>query len=233
MAKTGRNDPCPCNSGKKYKRCCLQRQAEEERLLKGLMRGYDYMMQGSSEKACSFWWEAWLVLRSRLRPEMTTTDDAQAIYPLPGSHIHDWLQDLAQEFGNAARHRKSYVPRGTELCRTVLEQFPNEKQLFVQNFRADLGEFYLLDGHNEQGEAEFVALIKDHPEQAVGYVRFAHALEERHQRLKNAADLRLAIDLLQQALNYPVVDANDYSAAKHLDRLRVDIEQLNARARST
>ncbi len=21
--KVGRNDPCPCNSGKKYKKCCL------------------------------------------------------------------------------------------------------------------------------------------------------------------------------------------------------------------
>lgn len=24
-AKTGRNDPCPCRSGKKYKKCCLGR----------------------------------------------------------------------------------------------------------------------------------------------------------------------------------------------------------------
>jgi uncharacterized protein YecA (UPF0149 family) len=24
MAKIGRNDPCPCGSGKKYKKCCLQ-----------------------------------------------------------------------------------------------------------------------------------------------------------------------------------------------------------------
>ncbi|MBW2430077.1 MAG: SEC-C domain-containing protein, partial [Deltaproteobacteria bacterium] len=23
MAKIGRNEPCPCGSGKKYKRCCL------------------------------------------------------------------------------------------------------------------------------------------------------------------------------------------------------------------
>jgi uncharacterized protein YecA (UPF0149 family) len=23
----GRNDPCPCGSGKKFKRCCLERQA--------------------------------------------------------------------------------------------------------------------------------------------------------------------------------------------------------------
>jgi tetratricopeptide (TPR) repeat protein len=25
MSKIGRNDPCPCGSGKKYKRCCLPR----------------------------------------------------------------------------------------------------------------------------------------------------------------------------------------------------------------
>ena len=24
MAKTGRNDPCPCGSGKKFKKCCLR-----------------------------------------------------------------------------------------------------------------------------------------------------------------------------------------------------------------
>ncbi len=24
--KIGRNDPCPCNSGKKYKHCCLKNQ---------------------------------------------------------------------------------------------------------------------------------------------------------------------------------------------------------------
>jgi len=27
MAKIGRNDPCPCGSGKKYKRCCIDRDA--------------------------------------------------------------------------------------------------------------------------------------------------------------------------------------------------------------
>ena len=25
--KTGRNDPCPCGSGKKYKKCCANRSA--------------------------------------------------------------------------------------------------------------------------------------------------------------------------------------------------------------
>lgn len=31
MSKTGRNDPCPCNSGKKYKQCC-QRRDDEARI---------------------------------------------------------------------------------------------------------------------------------------------------------------------------------------------------------
>ena len=36
MAKPGRNDPCPCGSGKKYKNCCLAKEeaAEREELAK-------------------------------------------------------------------------------------------------------------------------------------------------------------------------------------------------------
>jgi hypothetical protein len=30
MAKPGRNDPCPCGSGKKYKRCCLDKDEAAE-----------------------------------------------------------------------------------------------------------------------------------------------------------------------------------------------------------
>ena len=27
--ETGRNDPCPCGSGKKYKQCCLKKQQDK------------------------------------------------------------------------------------------------------------------------------------------------------------------------------------------------------------
>lgn len=30
MAKPGRNDPCPCGSGKKYKKCCLPKDNAKE-----------------------------------------------------------------------------------------------------------------------------------------------------------------------------------------------------------
>ena len=32
MQKTGRNEPCPCGSGKKYKRCCLPKDQAAEQL---------------------------------------------------------------------------------------------------------------------------------------------------------------------------------------------------------
>ena len=31
MAQPGRNDPCPCGSGKKYKKCCLANEEAAER----------------------------------------------------------------------------------------------------------------------------------------------------------------------------------------------------------
>jgi hypothetical protein len=35
VAKAGRNDPCPCGSGKKYKRCCegTQRSGQNSRVM--------------------------------------------------------------------------------------------------------------------------------------------------------------------------------------------------------
>lgn len=31
MKEVGRNDPCPCGSGKKYKKCCMQKSSTKER----------------------------------------------------------------------------------------------------------------------------------------------------------------------------------------------------------
>lgn len=40
-SKTNRNDLCPCGSGKKYKKCCLQK--DEEISLKNIFKGYNQM----------------------------------------------------------------------------------------------------------------------------------------------------------------------------------------------
>ena len=34
VIKTGRNDPCPCGSGKKYKRCCLEQDRQGQQVVR-------------------------------------------------------------------------------------------------------------------------------------------------------------------------------------------------------
>jgi hypothetical protein len=46
MAKIGRNDPCPCGSGKKYKRCCMNIKPRENIVIVGSperLRGFQYV----------------------------------------------------------------------------------------------------------------------------------------------------------------------------------------------
>lgn len=229
MSKAGRNDPCPCGTGKKYKKCCQARHAADEKLRARIIRGYEHMMHGETYEACNCWWAVWLALRSRLRPEMTTTDEAQTVYPDSNSHIHDWAQDFALELANAARQRKSYAKHGVELCERMLEQFSDETtELFDQGVRADLGEFYLLDDRADDGEREFGALLRAYPDQAAGYVRFATALEFRWHHTGNASDLRRAIELLQQAIDYPVVDAREFDMEQQLEYMRTELDNINS-----
>jgi hypothetical protein len=45
MAKIGRNDPCPCGSGKKFKKCCLGKKPREQTVMVGSpepLRGVHY-----------------------------------------------------------------------------------------------------------------------------------------------------------------------------------------------
>ncbi|MCR5257714.1 MAG: SEC-C domain-containing protein, partial [Desulfovibrio sp.] len=60
MGAVGRNDPCPCGSGKKYKQCCLKRRREAEMRLQAQesARAED---ERAAHEAC-----AWLRARSPL-----------------------------------------------------------------------------------------------------------------------------------------------------------------------
>jgi hypothetical protein len=44
VSKIGRNDPCPCGSGKKYKHCCLKEEAAGKSEAMGRDRAWDTMM---------------------------------------------------------------------------------------------------------------------------------------------------------------------------------------------
>jgi tetratricopeptide (TPR) repeat protein len=50
MPKTGRNDPCPCGSAKKYKRCCLAQDQAAQQLVLAAKRA-ELQAQGAEHSA--------------------------------------------------------------------------------------------------------------------------------------------------------------------------------------
>lgn len=124
------------------------------------------------------------------------------------------------ELHNAGLAARRYVEAGVRLCEEVLAHFPDEDELFVINFRAQLGEFYFMAAEHEQGKRVFSELIRDHPDRAIGYARLADLLGYGPTPNSGPIDLQFAQELLERALARPVSDATDYDLDTRLADLR-------------
>lgn len=206
-----------------WKRYCPERPSIEM-LDDQMQEGYRLAREGQEARVCEIWWDVWQTIRSRLRPEMSTTRQAAAVFD--GSQcLFNWVQDFALELHNAALAERRYVGIGVQLCKDVLTHFPGEDDLFLTNFRASLGEFHFLGGEPAEGERVLQDLIRDYPDRAVGYARLAALLGEGPAPGREPLDRERARALLEQALARPVTDAADYDLESRLADLQASIRQ--------
>jgi hypothetical protein len=218
-AKIGRNQPCPCGSGKKYKKCCLGKDqpavSAHDRIEALMQEGYRASMSRHPTRACERWNETWQLIRSRLEPHMRTCQQAEVVFD--GSQlIFNWLSDFSTELLNAAlADGPRFGEIGVRFCQDVLAQFIDESDDFKAFFRGDLGDIYCRAGRFDEGEKVFLELIRERPDSAIGYVKLADALVDA------AADsqaIERARSLLEQAL--PKSDAEGFDVARRLHDLR-------------
>jgi len=220
--RVGRNAPCPCGSGKKYKKCCLGKDEAvplEHRRIDALMQdGYRLSMTGRDTEACERWKETWLLLRERIRPDMRTCQQAEAIFK--GEQlIFNWVQDFSLALINAALDDgPRYGEMGIAFCREILAQFGEECLHFQSCFRSDLGELCCLAGRLDEGQQIFLDLIRDVPDSAIGYVRLADVLAHGPGRTRKPIDPDRARALFEQALDKH--DADDFDVGLRLEELR-------------
>jgi hypothetical protein len=229
MNRIGRNDPCPCGSGLKYKQCCLDRERSpqrvetpESRRIEDLLDGgYDLVRADRLSEACEAWVEAWRMISARLRPTMRSCDAARKAYS--GKHfLSNWIQDYAEALQNAALTDRRQAQAGIAFCTDVLARFPDEDALTLENFRGDLGMLHFKAGRLEEGKKVLQGLIRDLPHRSIGYALLSDMLgEDGHPWTDGKAlDRPLAITLLEQALARPVEDAGDYDLEFRLEHLR-------------
>ena len=201
-----------------WKRYCPERPSIEM-LDDEMQAGYRRSMEGEGARACAHWARVWETIRERLLPEMRTIDDAAAVFSGTQA-LYNWIQDYLVEIRNAAVDERGCAETGVRLCEEVLAQFPDEDELFLINFRGDLGELLCLAGEPERGERVFLELIRDYPDTAAGYARLADLLGYGPTPGSEPTDRQRAQQVLEEALARPVTDAADYDLELRLSDLR-------------
>lgn len=183
-----------------------------------MQEGYTLWMTGYRARGCDRWAETWRAILPLLKPEMRNTGAADKL--LRGTqHIHDWLQDFLLELQNAAMVQSRFADTGIDIINQLLQQFPDESHHTLQNWRGDLGQSYYLAGRFDEGERVFQNLIRDFPDHAEGYARFADILAFGP-RDDAPIDIPRAIALIEKAITRPVIDATDYDLQARLNDLK-------------
>ena len=96
MQQVGRNDPCPCGSGKKYKRCCLARDKSKtpteesirSRVVEDLLAFADESFGDAMPEALDFFWDDFDI-GEQCTPELATAIEINSAEWL----VHDWRPD--------------------------------------------------------------------------------------------------------------------------------------------
>jgi len=172
--KIGRNEPCPCGSGKKYKKCCLGKQIEPENndsdnLDELMQKGYVLAENNQSGEACKNWLEVWSRLKSKFTPDMKSIEDAERIF-IGQQNLFNWCQDLEAELGNAAIDDSSFHGKRLEYCNEFITLFPETSGLILHNMKRAAAESYFGIGDPAKGDEAFSKLIEEYPENIWGYI---------------------------------------------------------------
>jgi len=118
MKKSGRNDPCPCGSGKKFKKCCLGQNQKDE--------GWIYTeLDQLSNKVVP------LIKQGRLDEAEEACQKLQSTYPDQIDGIHR-LAEVYEARGDRKKAAE-YYRKAAEFARTA-EGFDEES---VKNFMND------------------------------------------------------------------------------------------------
>lgn len=150
MSKPGRNDPCPCGSGRKYKRCCLGREADHDAFATQL--------------------EAKVLPTLAELARFAQAGAGGPLEALAGRAFAFWTGPLDEERSSRLVEHLMFDARLERYGRTAIEQFVLERgprlgepqRALVERWRETRRRLYRVDGW----EAGFLRCSDALPEQA-------------------------------------------------------------------
>jgi tetratricopeptide (TPR) repeat protein len=141
MAKIGRNDPCPCGSGQKYKRCCLPRDdaaaveraraLEREQAAARLAPDEDDGLDDASNRVID------LIDAGRLDEAEQAAQDLLQHYP----EVHDGLERVAMVAaarGDRARAAE-YYRKAADFVHARPDWYDSEMEIYLRARATEFG----------------------------------------------------------------------------------------------
>lgn len=231
-SKVGRNDPCPCGSGKKYKKCCIDLVSS----LKGMDNlndavplnqadewigaGYYYLEQDWRYKTLTCWRNAWQEVQ-KILPDSVLNPEADECDGLFTSCVFfsNWLVDYQTLLENNLDRDPVVVQNGLLFCQQVVERFPDMRCSFVNNFVETTAYLMSALGKSAQAFSLLEKMIKEQPNIAQGYVVLAALLSMDASRFNLRPDFARARQLLLQA-QQNATDCEGWDVELRLDDLK-------------
>ncbi len=176
MTKIGRNQPCPCGSGKKYKHCCIDKLISDSPSVKIrdeldvlMEKGVFHLQNNETAMACDAWLELWNSLKSRFKSEFRDVQEAETVFS--GCElIYNWCQDLEIELRNAGTDSLDYYHKRIAYCREFCSIFPESDELLMHNMKKAISESHFALGNIIEGEKCFIKLIEQYPRNIWAYI---------------------------------------------------------------
>ena len=227
MTEVGRNEPCPCGSGAKYKYCCLRKKKKgavnddlsgadgwQGRLARAVNQGYEAAQRDESREAAQLWLDGWDDVRAEIPAEVSTLASLERACDGERSLV-SWVYTCLDVLRRVGPDDPAMAERGAQFVAQLLAQCPGESKTNQRNLRGDRGWLLAAADRWDAATEEFERLIEDFPDCAVGYVRWSDAIIDFDHR--NPAR---SVELLERAANRPVDDGAAWSLEMRLEEAR-------------
>jgi hypothetical protein len=232
----GRNDPCPCGSGQKYKRCCLrkrkQRRSSKPARRSGWAADFEKAVEsaeraGSLQDRVSSLQSAWAHLKDGVGDQVSTLDEAQEQVGDAPPSVRNWMWDLVTGYRglHANFGDSSQASEAAELVAELYEFFHGESERVRSQLLAERADFLHRAGDTSDAEALCERIIAEHPTRACGYCTLADIYER-----VDPPRYEDALTVLRSAAEEPVQDAEDWDLEPRIHWIEDTLKEQEIRA---
>ena len=232
FGKIGRNEPCPCGSGKKYKKCCIDRDvipASGELLNdvdplniadEWIAAGYYYYEKNWSYQALTCWRHGWQEAQIILPSNIQDPGDQECDSYFAGcDFFSNWLQDYQFLIEENIGWNSDIVQTGLQFCQQVRERFSVLSPGVANNLIETTVYLLLALGRSQEAFALMDQMIQQHPGSPQGYAVLAALLSMDAQRFNLRPDIKRAQQLLLQAREH-ATDCEGWDIEIRLEELK-------------